>query len=169
MDWKSLVRNVAPTLATALGGPMAGMALTVVSNAVLGKPDGTDSQINMALAGDPNLVLKLKTADQEFDVQMKELDIDLERINAEDRASARQRQVETGDKTPAILAYLLTLMFGLALAALFFLPIPEQNKAVIYLMIGSLGTAWIGAMVYYHGSTSGSAKKNKLLAGMRPA
>jgi len=168
MDWKSLVRNVAPTLATALGGPMAGMALTVVSNAVLGKPDGTDSQINMALAGDPDLVLKLKTADLEFDVKMKELDIDLERINAEDRASARQRQVETGDKTPAILAYVLSIMFAAALAGLYFLTIPEANKATIYLMLGSLGTAWIGSMVYFHGSSSGSAKKNKFLAEMKP-
>ncbi len=168
MDWKSLVRNVAPTLATALGGPMAGMAFTTVSNAILGKPDGTDDQINFALAGDPDLVLKLKTADQGFKVKMKELDIDLDRINAEDRASARQRQIDTGDKTPAILAYLLTFMFALALAGLYFIALPETNKATVYLMLGSLGMAWAGAMIYYHGSTSGSAKKNKLLAEMKP-
>ena len=68
----------------------------------------------------------------------------------------------------AILAYLLTLMFALALAGLYFIAVPETNKATVYLMLGSLGMAWAGAMIYYHGSTAESAQKNKLRAEMRP-
>jgi hypothetical protein len=37
MDWKKIVGAVAPTLATALGGPLAGMAAAAVSDALLGK------------------------------------------------------------------------------------------------------------------------------------
>ena len=57
-------------------------------------------------------------------------------------------------------------MFGVALWALFGVEIPEGNKAVIYSMIGSLGTLTITACAYYHGSSNGSAKKNDLIANV---
>jgi len=48
-NWKSILGTVAPGLATALGGPLAGMAVQAVSNAVLGKQDGSDDEIAAAI------------------------------------------------------------------------------------------------------------------------
>ncbi len=56
------------------------------------------------------------------------------------RANARAREIAVKDRMPALLAVMLVLMFGVALWALFGVEIPEGNKAVIYSMIGSLGT-----------------------------
>jgi hypothetical protein len=40
----NVVRTVAPTIATAVGGPLAGMATRVISEALLGKPDGSEAE-----------------------------------------------------------------------------------------------------------------------------
>jgi len=77
--WKSLVRAVAPALATALGTPLAGLAVAAISDAVLGKPDGSEQEVEAALAvAGPDVLLRLKDADRAFTLRMRELDIDLE-------------------------------------------------------------------------------------------
>ena len=90
----NLVRTVAPTIATAVGGPLAGMATRAISEALLGKPDGTEEELAQAAANaTPEQLLALKKAEQDFAVRMRELDIDLERIANEDRNSARDREI----------------------------------------------------------------------------
>ena len=163
-DWKKIVRTIAPTIGTALGGPMAGIAVQAVSNAVLGKPDGTEDEISAVLLGaNQETLLALKKADNDFKLRMKELEIDFEKLAYDDADSARKREMEIKDNMPAILAVLLVSMFGVALYSLFTIAIPEGNKATIYTMIGSLGTLTITACAYYHGSSRGSAQKNELI------
>jgi hypothetical protein len=36
MNWKSIVKSIAPVLGTALGGPIAGGAIKMLSSALLG-------------------------------------------------------------------------------------------------------------------------------------
>ncbi len=50
MDWKKLVSTVAPTLGKALGGPLVGTAVQYVSDALLGRQDATEEEIEAALA-----------------------------------------------------------------------------------------------------------------------
>jgi len=165
MDWKGMVRSVAPAIATAFGGPLAGLGVKAVSEAVLGKPDGTEEEIEKALINaTPDMLFKLKEADQAFRLEMKRLDVDLERLRYDDIASARKRQAEVKDATPAILAYILTFGFFALVTALFLKAIPEANKATIYTMVGSLGTVWIAAMAYFHGTTRSSARKDAVIA-----
>lgn len=168
MDWKKIVSTVAPMLGTALGGPVTGLAMRTISAAVLGKEDGTAKEIEQVLVGgDPDALLRLKNADNDFKAKMRELDITEEKLVYDDRASARAREIAVKDKMPALLAIILVVLFASALFALFIVEIPESNKAVIYSMIGSLGTLTIAACAYYHGSSSGSAKKNDMLAKLK--
>ncbi|MBC2712854.1 MAG: hypothetical protein HGJ94_18250 [Desulfosarcina sp.] len=164
-DWKQLVRTVAPGVASVFGTPLAGMATKIIADAVLGpgkdqEPD-IDAQLNAAMAGaSPDVLLRIKEADQQFTVEMKKLDIDLERMAYGDAADARARQVALKDKMPAVIATILILMFGLALGTLFKYDIPEANKTVVMSMIGSLGTMAVTAAAYYLGSSRGSARKD---------
>lgn len=121
VDWKGLIKTVAPTLPTAFGGPLAGMAVNAVSQAVLGKSDATETGIATALAktNDPEVLLKLKQAENDFIAKMKQLDIDLEKVAAEDWASARQREIAIKDKAPTILAYGYTIGYFLVLRCIF--------------------------------------------------
>jgi hypothetical protein len=164
----SLVRTVAPSLASAVGGPLAGMAVRTISDALLGKPDGTEAELAEAAAkATPEQLLALKQAEQDFAVRMRELDIDLERISNADRDSARNREVATKDWTPRILAALITVgYFG----ALFYmlrngLP-PQGGSEAMLVMLGTLGTAWGGVVAYYFGSSAGSKEKTDALNKM---
>lgn len=164
LDWKGILKTVAPGLATALGGPLAGMATRAVSDALLGKQDGTEAEIAAAItAGGPELLQKLREADQRFQVEMKKLDIDLEKIAADDRASARQREAAVKDRTPAIIALASFCGFFGVLALLIFRDIPPGAKDALMIMLGALGGIVTSITAYYYGSSAGSAAKSKAI------
>lgn len=166
MDWKAIVGAVAPALGTALGGPLAGLAVSAISDALLGKPNGSEAEIAVALkAGGPDALLKLKEADQRFAVRMRELDVDLERLHQQDRGSAREREAKTGDSfTPRVLALLVTAGFFGVLGYLLVSGKPQAGGDALLVMLGSLGTAWTAIIAYYYGSSAGSSEKTALLA-----
>ena len=91
----------------------------------------------------------------------------LQEIDASDRANARQREATTGDKTPKIIAFAVTGGFFGVLLLLAYVEVPNGTKEVLYVMVGSLGTAWTSIINYYFGSSSGSASKQALIDKMR--
>lgn len=160
-----LLGQVAPTIATALGGPLAGVAVKTLSNALFGHEDASEEQISEAMAtATPDQLAAIKKIDADFKVQMKSLDIDLERIAAGDRDSARQMQKETKDWVPKALAIFITFGFFGVLIWMLVFGMPKTGTEALLMMIGSLGTAWTGVMQFYFGSSAGSKAKNDLLA-----
>ena len=164
----NLVRTVAPSLASAVGGPLAGMAVRTISDALLGKPDGTEAELAEAAArATPEQLLALKKAEHDFTVRMRELDIDLERIANADRDSARDREVKTRDWTPRILAGLITVGYFGALFYMLRNGLPQHGGSeAMLVMLGTLGTAWGGVVAYYFGSSAGSKEKTEAMNRM---
>ena len=160
-----LLGQVAPTIATALGGPLAGIAVKTLSNVLLGHENGSEDDVKGAMAtASPDQLAALKKIDADFKAHMKELDIDLERIAAGDRDSARKMQTETKDWTPKILAFAITFGFFGALVWLLVFGIPQTGTEVLLMMLGSLSTSWTGVVQFYYGSSAGSKAKNDILA-----
>lgn len=161
-----LLSQVAPTIATALGGPLAGVAIKTLSTALFGHEDASEDQISEAMAtASPDQLAAIKKIDADFKVQMKSLDIDLERIAAGDRDSARQMQQNTKDSTPKILAYFITFGFFGALVWILVFGLPQTGLEVILMMLGSLSSSWTGVVQFYYGSSAGSKAKTDALAG----
>lgn len=164
-DWKKAVSTVAPTLGRALGGPVGGMAVSMLTKA-LGIPDNApESRIEDAIKNDPEAIAKIRQIESEFELKMKELGITEKQLVFDDIKSARERQIKTKDYTPPILSGLITFGFFGLLYLLIFHPIPEGAKDVLQIMIGSLGAAWLAVVTYYFGSSHGSSKKNDLIKG----
>ena len=164
-----LIGSVAPTIATALGGPLYGMAAKAISNALFGHGDASQDEIQTALANPtPDQLAALKKVDADFKVQMKGLDIDLERIAAGDRDSARSMQKETKDWIPRALAVSVTVGFFAILLYMLVYGLPTTGNEALLLLLGALQTAWGGIIAFYFGSSSGSQKKDQMIYNSKP-
>ena len=159
-----LLGQIAPTIATALGGPLAGIAVKTLSSVLFGHENGTEEEISSAMANaSPDQLAALKKIDADFKAHMKELDIDLERIAAGDRDSARQMQTATKDWVPKVLAVVITLGFFGILIWMLLNGMPKTGTEALLMMLGALGTAWTGVVNFYYGSSAGSKQKTDAL------
>ena len=162
MDW---LKKIAPTTATLLLGPLGGLAVEVLGPA-LGIEDATVDKVKDTLSkgnlsGDQ--LAALKQAEITLAARLKELDIDLEKIHAGDRDSARRREMEVKDYVPGILAGIITVGFFGVLGYMLKYSLPETGRDALLVMLGALGGAWGSVVAYYFGSSSGSTSKNALI------
>ncbi|MBL4751472.1 MAG: hypothetical protein JKX71_12980 [Amylibacter sp.] len=165
---RDLIATVAPSLATALGGPLAGIATKAIAEKVLGKSTATDTQVIDAIMGaSPADLVKLKELDVTFSRDMKKAGVELERIAADDRDSARDRQVKMKDWTPSVLGLAIIIGFFGVLAYLFKFGLPASGKEVLLLMIGALGAMTQQVGNFFFGSSSGSKTKDATIAKIR--
>jgi hypothetical protein len=163
-DWKSLVKNVAPTIGTALGGPLGGLAVKFVGDA-LGLSEATEEAIAKALPGaTAEQLAAIKQADQAFATKMKELDIDLEKVHAGDRASARQMAV-IDHWTPRILTTLNQIGVYAILAMLIFKGIPKDmaGSEAFLLIVGAILGSYTASNNFYFGSSASGRAKDEML------
>lgn len=169
-DWKDLFKSAAPLIANALGGPLAGAAASFLADK-LGIEEKTVESVTNALNSGkltPDQIVLVKQAEIDFQKFLKTNHLDLEKINAADRADARQMQTATRSKMPAILTCMITLGFFGVLGWMLY-DESVVNSPPLLIMLGSLGTAWTGCCAFWFGTTSSSQQKNQLLAESIPA
>jgi hypothetical protein len=158
MDW---LKQIAPTIATALGGPLAGMAVSAISKAIgVDEKDVGDLINNNKLTADQ--IAQVKLAEIELQKQANELGLNFEALAVDDRKSARDMQVATRSWIPPLLAAAVTAGF-FGILAMMLLGKVDSNNPAILMMLGSLGTAWTGIIAYYFGSSAGSQAKTEML------
>lgn len=158
---KSVLATVAPLIGTALGGPFGGLAGSLLSKALgTSDPKAMEAAITST---DPDILLKLKQADTDFQTQMKALQISEEKLTFDDIANARGMEIATHDSTPKYLAYLITFGFFATLGYLIVYGKPQTGGDVMLVMVGALGTAWASIVSFYYGSSAGSAAKTDVI------
>jgi hypothetical protein len=162
-DIKKLIGTVAPTLAAALGGPLAGVAVGELAKA-LGLAESTPEAVEAALVNaSPEDLLKIKQAEFQFKLDMKKLELRPEELEVEDRASARAMHAATKDGLLPWLAVLVVGTFcGVTSAVLFG---ALKVEAVIGgTLIGYLSAKAEQVLSFYFGSTKSSRGKDQALA-----
>jgi hypothetical protein len=168
LDWKQIVGTVAPTIATALGGPLAGVAVKTLATQLLGKPDATEADVEAAVIGaDPQTLLKLKEIEVEFKKFVVDSGIKLVQIDAEDRANAREREVKTGDSwTPRVLAALVVVGW---LAVQWFMLhniVDQSMRELVARVLGTLDSALMLVLSYYFGSSASGKAKDETISSI---
>lgn len=164
-DFLGILKSVAPGLATALLGPLGGMAVTAIGSA-LGVSEPTQEKIQQALSGaTPEDLLKVKQAEQQFQKDMRALDIDLERISASDRDSARKMAIETKAWTPAVMSWLI-IMATLGLEGYILINgVPAQvNDLVAGRILGTLDMAFMTVLTFWLGTSNSSRNKDATIS-----
>jgi len=163
MDW---LAQIAPTIATALGGPLAGMAVSAVSKAIGCTPEEVQNVISNNKL-DATQVAALQQAELELKKQAQAMNLDFAKLANDDRKSARDMQAITRSYIPPVLAIGVTggffgILFGLMYGQI-------QHAPQIDIMLGSLGTAWTGIVSFYFGSSASSQNKDALLHQSTPS
>lgn len=181
-DWKSIVGTVAPTIATALGGPLAGVAVSSLATALGLSPDADENQVAECVQKATfDQLAELKKVDSDFKAKMAKLEVDLARIAANDRKDARQREIDSDDSTtPKALAIINVIGNLLVSAAIFYamalymngtlsdIKVPEFLVALIGGVVSNIYSSSKQVMEYYFGSSSSSNSQNRLLYQSTP-
>lgn len=163
MDWLS---TIAPTLATCLGGPLAGMAVTAVSKALGIAPEEVQNVISSGKL-DATQVAALQMAELELKKQAQSMNLDFAKLIAEDKKSARDMQIATESLLPSILAVLIIGGFGIV-TALKVMGYAVAADPTVQDLLTTLRDGVILVLSFYFGSSSGSQAKDQLLHQSTP-
>ena len=161
-DAKAALATVAPLLGTAIGGPLGGTAANIIVSTLGLAPDTTPQQAAAAVVGaSPEQLIALQKADQAFAAQMAQLNLDAAKLTIGDKADARAREIAVRDRTPAVLAFVLTAGFFGLLAVMVFHDVPEGSSTLLNIMLGALGSSFGMMVSYYYGSSAQPAPVRK--------
>jgi hypothetical protein len=136
-DLLNMLKGIAPTLATAVAGPLGGAAVSAIASK-LGVTDSVES-VARAIAGDPASAAKLQ-----------ELELEYAKLDMANTADARKMNSEIQNSTAA--SWLTAMLMTSS--------VPQENKELALMAFGSLVTL-CGTVVNFHrGSSQGSKDKS---------
>ena len=162
-DFLKVLGKLSPTIGTALGGPVGGalgLGVKTLVATITGEDDA-DKALELMQAN-PELMSQLE-------MRIREIELETLRVHANDRDSARKRQMIVKDKTPAVLAVITLMSFFSYIGVVTFLPsgVIDGRMDFINLAVGWLGGSATSVVAYYFGSSAGSRGKDTLLAKIK--
>ena len=161
-DLLGLIKNIAPTLAGAVAGPLGAAAVSAIASK-LGVSDSVE-EVAKAIAGDPQAAQKLA-----------ELELEYAKLDAQDRDSARKAYSavatsENSTKLEKLVVPILALgVVGLAftlIGILMFVDTPSDQQQLVIFALGFITSAAGQVLSFYFGSSQGSKDKTEEMKGM---
>lgn len=159
----NILKGAAPALATAVAGPMGGMAVKAIAEK-LGVPASV-SDVTAALEANPDLALKLK------EIDLKELELHNANTDSARKMNAEIQNSASASWLAKNTAYALDI--GIVSATVFLAwfafikGVPEQNKELVYMALGSLITMSGTILNFHRGSSQGSKDKASEIEKMK--
>lgn len=166
----SFLESAAPTLASAVLGPFAGVAIAGLGK-ILGISEATQQDIAKVVQNGkltPEQLAQIQLLDAEFREHEAQRGVTYAELAFKDRESARQREVATKDNVNRNLAYLIVLAF-LSMVGFTLFGQTKVESVLAGTLIGYLSAKAEQVLAYYFGSSRGSDKKSELLAAAMPS
>jgi len=147
---KSLIGTLAPTIGKALGGPLGGAAAQTIASVLGCKPD--EKSIEQAVqTASPEQLAEIKKAELGFKARMKELDVDVFKLETDDIQNARV--AFKGDWTPKFIAVACVLFFGGYIALVTLQDSAATDNGIVNLVLGYLGGIVSSIISFYYGAS----------------
>jgi hypothetical protein len=160
-----LLKDIAPGLATMVAGPLGGAAVKAIASK-LGVEDTVEA-VTQAIKNDPDAALKLR------EIDLKEIELHNANTDSARNMNAKIQESSNASWLAKNTAYALDI--GIVSATIFLAwfafmkGVPEQNKELVYMALGSLITMCGTVINFHRGSSQGSKDKgdeNAKLKGM---
>lgn len=169
IDWKGMIGGIAPGLAAALGGPLAGVAVKVIADKVLGQPDASAEDVAAVLstgALSVEQLVALRSAEQALQVEMAKVEQAREGAFIADAQSARQQTIDLAREDSRIawaapvISTVIVAGFFACIAMLFFFPREwdERTANLLNVLFGALIPGFVQVCNYWLGSSAGSKR-----------
>ena len=167
MDWQALIKQVAPTVATALMGPLGGVAVGALGN-ILGVSEPTQEKIAAAIQQGqmtPEQVSALKELELKYKAEEAERGFRYAELAYQDTKDARSLAASTHAITPAVLTWVVVVLcLGLEGSMIFGFTPKGLDDIVLGRVMGTLDSALMLVLGFWFGSSHGSQNKDALLA-----
>ena len=168
------LKNLAPTVASALLGPLGGVAVAGLTK-VLGIDGGTVADVTKAISDGrvtPEQVAEIRKLELQYQADEKERGFRYAELEFKDRDSARKYNAEGGiqGKMFWLSCLLLLVTMGCEIGVLFYgYPDDKIPEMVVGRILGLMDAVCMLVLSYHYGTTSGSMQKNSLLANSVPS
>lgn len=188
-DLKTAIGSIAPTLATMLGGPLAGTAVSALTSAFGLTPTGDQTKDLGAITAvvqnssmTPEVIAAVRKADQDHEAIMGQQGIDLKKLNADHELAISQtftadtqdaRKTFGQQKTILWMGVAVLITFAIIMVAVLWAAfqllaggITIKDVSVVAAIAGMVGSVvgYVAANAqqvvgYFFGSSAGSASK----------
>lgn len=163
-----LLMKLAPTVASALLGPLGGIAVAGLTK-ILGIDGGTVADVTKAISDGrvtPEQVAEIRKLEMQFQQDEKERGFKYAELEFKDRDSARKYNTEGGIQgwMFGLSATLLVITLGCEIWVLFNGYPDKIPEIVVGRILGLMDAVCMLVLSYHYGTTSGSLAKTNLLA-----
>jgi hypothetical protein len=165
MDWLKTLKTLAPTVADALAGPLAGEAVTALIGIVGGAGQVDVRKVIEGGRLTAEQISQLRQLELQFQENERERGFKYAELAFKDRDSARQANVNGGTQKALfwLSVLLLVICLGTEVALLVFgLPV-GTSELVVGRVLGLLDAIAMTVLAYWFGTSSSSALKTHLL------
>jgi hypothetical protein len=159
------LKSLAPTIASALLGPLGGVAVAGLGK-IFGVQDATIDTVTEAFQQGkltPEMIAEIKKLEMQLQADEKERGFKYAELEFKNTDSARDMQKETKSWFPAALSSAITLgFFGILGWMLYDDNI--VNSEPVLIMLGSLGASFGAVINFWLGTSNSSQMKDRIIA-----
>lgn len=172
-NWKDTLLSLAPTVATALGGPLAGVAVGAIGK-ILGIDNATTELVADVINSGkmtPDQISEIKKLELQYQNEEAERGFKYADLAYKDRDSARKANVEGGTQKYLfwLSLVLLILTVGTEIYVLFNgYPKEMVPEVIVGRVLGLMDAVAMMVLSYWYGTTSASSHKTNLLSQAEP-
>jgi hypothetical protein len=155
--------GLAPTLASAILGPLGGVAVSAIGK-IFGIEAATTAQVAKVFQDGrmtPEQITAIKELEMQYQADEKERGFKYAELEFKNTVDARDMQKQTKSYFPATLSVFITAgFFSILITMLVWQYTPTEP---LLIMLGALGAAFGAVVNFWLGSSAGSQRKSELL------
>ena len=169
MEWLQVIKTIAPTVASALGSPLAGVAVSALGS-LFGIETPTQEKIKSFVESSQmtgEQIMKMRELEMKYKAEEDALGFKYAELELRDVDSARDREIRTGDNTNKILAYVIVGAF-IAVTVATLMGWAKAESVLAGTLIGYVSAKCEQVLSYYFGTNKNSARKTEIIAKSSP-